>query len=746
MDQNRRSPPPSEDSPPSKKQRSLACRRCRHRKQKCEDKRPCSNCHKSGEECLPTEPAPRGNVDSDYVKALEVRVAELESRDPVESRDHAPAFDHASRARHPAQISNDAACYSAPDDSSFSRGDARQRRPSEAAQILQAISTPSPAALYANPRRAYSNPSPGGLLTLADDSDSGMEHLIYGLVTSPYGQREPREDDNHHALSRGIQVNSPRDGDYLPHSQIAGLSPEIEDILLGAYRDRAQSQYPFFHWNTFLSWHADWKTCQPTDLASRQWQGFFVNMVYATAILCLALPSNGPLDARAFYRNGVSLLPSVLRRADPILKAQAYLILTVHAIHWCSTQRILSLASTTIRYCVQNEFHLAETETRPHSPSDRLETQVRRRCFWSAYGMDRLIMSAFNIPHSIPDAMITSKLYANIDDEDLMNIAAHAPMDAELPDSPHYTCVSSALHITQCRRIQSEITGYTLRWDYEMHYEGSSEWRIRILSELESYKVRVQNFTDPRAKGHTSWRWLAMIYHYTLLMLYRPTKETVLGPAGDWAVQASSQACLFFRKSQMDRQVAQAWVGLLVQFQSGVTLLYCFWATPPEHRTENYCSPDVFDAIRACSNILAIMTDRWPKADCLRDVFELLAREVPIIDRPNCPPTRLSATTVATIRDKLPEVRALVVHRDILRMLQEMITDDFPRNTRSPSVAQQRNAAMLSRAVVGESLTTAAFELPFTSQHLFDVNGEDAQVSLASDELLVFPGLFDIGS
>lgn len=65
-----------------------------------------------------------------------------------------------------------------------------------------------------------------------------------------------------------------------------------------------------------------------------------------------------------------------------------------------------------------------------------------------------------------------------------------------------------------------------------------------------------------------------MIYHYTLLTLYRPTKETVLGAAGDWSIQASSQASLAFRKSQMDRQIAQGWVGVSLSLATWLVFLF----------------------------------------------------------------------------------------------------------------------------------------------------------------------------
>lgn len=392
--------------------------------------------------------------------------------------------------------------------------------------------------------------------TRDDESDTGFEHLIFGLIASP----SLSLDNNSETLPAG-QAGSPVTRPTASHSLAVEMSPEIKKLLLETYRERAQVQYPFLHWDTFLEWHVSWEEGSSPPAEAR-WQGFFMNLAYATSLLLLHGSQASKLDAKVFYQNGVALLPHVLSQQDPVLHIQAFMLLSLNALHKSSSGRILTLASTTMRYCIQQQFHLAETEPDATSPEVRLRNQIRRRCFWCAYKLDRLVMSSFDLPPSIPDAMITVKIYNNIDDHDLLRVASATPQDCELPDAPTYTCVSSSLHIVQCRRIQSEIMAFTLRGDYAARFENSPEWRIRILAELETYRSRVQKFSDPHSKGYTSHRWLAMIYHYTLLMLYRPTKETVLGPAGDWSVQASSQACLIFRKTQMDRQVAQSWLGV----------------------------------------------------------------------------------------------------------------------------------------------------------------------------------------
>ncbi|KAF2710170.1 hypothetical protein K504DRAFT_376730 [Pleomassaria siparia CBS 279.74] len=729
MDDDRSSPTDSQP-PPSKRQRTLACRRCRSRKQKCEDNRPCANCVKSVEDCIPTAPAPRPHVETEYVRVLEERIAQLESLDPQQSLDHirenanlAPALDGSGRA------------------------------PSRIDAVTASV------AIYREPshrRTSGTTDMSFGNAFAAGQEEEDNDHLILGLVASPSAPR------HEHGLSVSdaspiAHFGTSPEQEYTRHSLIESMPTELERVLLEAYRERAQAQYPFLHWGSFLQWHSEWKCCPRGDFKSRSWQGFFVNLVNATSLLLLRRPHVGHSDAQTFYRNGISLLPFVLERPDKILHIQAYLLLAMHALHQSSTERIISLASTTMRYCVQQQLHLSETEPIASDPFICLGIQVRRRCFWCAYKFDRLVMSSFDIPPSIPDAMITVKTFANINDDELLHTATGTPSEFQSSDSPHYTCVSSALHILQCRRIQSEISAITLRWDYEMQFENAPEWRIRILAELENYKSRVQKYSDPCSKGYTSQRWLAMIYHYTLLMLYRPTKESVLGPAGDWSVQASSQACLMFRKTQMDRQIAQPWLGLLVQFQSGITLLYCFWATPPENRTDNYDSLDVPDALRACSNIVAIMADRWPKAEVLRDVFELLAREIPLVDRPTRPPIRLSEKTVTTIQAKLPQVRALIVHRSILRMIEEMISESFPRFRNEGQIPRSSsgtstcmlppNVASLADRDVSTASANMMFQLPFSAQQQYNLRGSGVvSQDLNAEGPLEFPGMFDFDS
>ena len=51
------------------------------------------------------------------------------------------------------------------------------------------------------------------------------------------------------------------------------------------------------------------------------------------------------------------------------------------------------------------QFHLAEAE--PKNEEAKSEIDLRRRVFWLAYGLDRLVCGIFRLPFSVPDDQIT---------------------------------------------------------------------------------------------------------------------------------------------------------------------------------------------------------------------------------------------------------------------------------------------------------------------------------------------------
>lgn len=65
------------------------------------------------------------------------------------------------------------------------------------------------------------------------------------------------------------------------------------------------------------------------------------------------------------------------------------------------------MVSATMRHCAINQLHLAEAEPSVPFPAFSLEIQIRRRVFWSAYALDRLISWIYHVPNNLIDEHIT---------------------------------------------------------------------------------------------------------------------------------------------------------------------------------------------------------------------------------------------------------------------------------------------------------------------------------------------------
>jgi hypothetical protein len=91
-------------------------------------------------------------------------------------------------------------------------------------------------------------------------------------------------------------------------------------------------------------------------------------------------------------------------------------------------------------------------------------------------------------------------------------------------------------------------------------------------------------------------------------------------------------------------------------------------------------------------------------------------------------------------------------------MIEEMITDDFPRlrgDQSTLSTREQNGSSLPSRQQVRTASPATAnvglppFELPFTAQHMYGVGDAASGVEggpMSADELLAFPGMFDLDS
>lgn len=529
-----------------------------------------------------------------------------------------------------------------------------------------------------------------------------------------------------------------------------GLDPLLdlatESILFDIYYDKVHTRYPFLSFDVLRN-----PSQRPTEL----WVGYFLNMVFSIGLLVGkdSQLSMGRESHQVYHRLAVTrYLSHVFAQPDRLLHIQAYLLLALHAMYSPSTERIISIASATMRYCVMAQLHLAEAEPPPINVEAKVQSQLRRRVFWSAYALDRTVGTIFDLPFSIPDYQITVKMYANIDERELVQ-----ECQAAFPDDPQgqlcHTSVSVALHVVYCRQIQSEILNTTLHREFGKRLDRLSNWRLRVLEKLDRWKSLCHRYSDISSSSHTSSEWLHMIYNYSLAMLYRPTKLNIASGAGDWTVKSCIQAILIFRKFQRETMLSELWLGLIAQFKCGVALLYCFFATPKTYRSEAYETPEASEAVRACSIVLALLAERWPQSKPLRDSFDILAREIPVfspmeLDQGQSP-RRMRQESADALVSNLALLETLVVHRDTLRMIREMASDEFPSSLHREITTPRDNEPTLVTEGTEEisswrTPTTGDLFQPVTP-HFFTPDYSHIDSGNYDYAALGFPGGFDPG-
>ncbi|KAJ5560501.1 hypothetical protein N7513_002900 [Penicillium frequentans] len=522
------------------------------------------------------------------------------------------------------------------------------------------------------------------------------------------------------------------------------FSDQKEQALIQTYLERVNPRYPFIHKEQFLAWYSFWKDLQKSrgDIPTgEQWMSFFIQMAFAVSLLIA--PQVSPEERRlsnTLYSIALSSLSSVFERPDPVLHVQAYLMCTIHALHSPSSQTVLTMISTTMRCCVISQLHRSMYEPPIRDSLTLLEVQIRRRVFWSAYSIDRLISWIYHVPCSVIDENIQTELFANMSDSEIQKWEPRSRSQADVESLPRQTQVSSALHLIRVRKIQSRILAIMMRADYDITLAPHYGWRLHMLKDLDQWRNQLQPHSDPESRGYTSQGWVGMAYNYTILLLHRPTKENVRGLVGEKCLQACADILSVFRQYQKDRQTAQLWPGLLSQFGIGITLLYCFWATPPSSRTELYRSSKSLAAIHTCSVILAVFAEQWRQAEPLRELFDSLSEAIPYHPLTSADHTgsRISVDAASSIRSMMPHIISLVVNMDICRMITEMVTEDYPwhdpRYSEFPSWSSEIHSSQTCFLCHDN---TASKSMPVPEAFgLYEPSVGD------HDEFFAFPGLF----
>ncbi|KAH8649989.1 fungal-specific transcription factor domain-containing protein [Xylariales sp. PMI_506] len=630
----------------------LACTNCKQRKLKakdilvaqCDGQSPkCSNCTKTGRDCLVEDPATGLHRPRDYVRSLETRVAYLEGLlqelRPEVANDHFGSL------------------------------------PTQQAEASLGSAVPAPAQLSTQQQQppqqglvglgGTSTPNDDVRSTDADDTAADLLSNEVALLCLSAAGREPQyfgpSSSVHFSRIVSSTLRLPRRGEGGASSQYSNVSetraqraaqliqefpsPSRMAKLSEAYFNNIHPQYPFLHQPTFQVMEQE---CLAASLrndlgAASSLSLFFVLMVYAIGSLTLG---HTEIDAAEGYYAAALDHIGPLLDLDNLQSIQAMLCCAVYSVRSPVGASLWKISGMAIRHCIELGYH--RSTERYRNSVDSLTKEISKRCFWVAYDIDRVASFILGRPAGISDNAIDVELPLDIDDEYITRDGLLSRPRQNPTDPP--TQLTGALHAIKLRQLWSKFSDNL----YSNTSQSLTNSKHQNLLSVESLRQELEEWraTSPDKLENTHSRplsvfasndWFQLAYYYSILLLYR--HYIVDGPQSAQSPQAfedggdpdvrdrafeicsnnAREMCLLYRRLYQSQrsQIQFTWGSLHILFLGGLTYLYCLWKSPYMRRRTRQTT--VMNTCMACTTVLIIIAERWTEAASYRDIFEILS-------------------------------------------------------------------------------------------------------------------------
>lgn len=339
---------------------------------------------------------------------------------------------------------------------------------------------------------------------------------------------------------------------------------------------------------------------------------FVLNMVYSIGALNLRLTDQNYRDAppEQFYISAMQHVASV-REASPVDNLQALVLLILYHLRSESRNGLWHLTGLAMRTVTDIGLH-REASTRNLPP---LETQLRRRLFWSVYALESILAGALGRPISLSDCDIDQPLPLSINDSDCMQGFNTNNVPGSLtPGQEAYppTNLTQFILLSQLRTFEARIQRTIYRVDRTT--SALQPKMYRLIADLDVWR---QNL--PLNLGTSEHERLMLHFHRDVRLLLQPFLST-LEPNSELfrrCVDAAGQVCQIHKRLHQTPEYGHSFVAVHTVFVSGITLLYALW------KGSNW-SFSISNDIRAASCVLAIMGERAPWIRRFRDEFDAL--------------------------------------------------------------------------------------------------------------------------
>ncbi|KAK8123606.1 hypothetical protein PG999_003524 [Apiospora kogelbergensis] len=615
-----------------RKRGRTACTRCKNRKQKCDDQWPiCSNCRKAATECDKTA-VTEDEPPAAYTRALEERIAFLESRvtelngHQLQQEEQKQRQHHPSVSQFPPRRNSNAlgevvellsmGNFEAPAYIGSSSG---LNLALNLGEMVQATVWNKALPNKRGERNDSSSPrshkrrksSVAGTSFSGGDGSSPTTATTYGSTPAPTPTKTITMDE--------VIANSAG-----PPSDELGLS------ILAAYFSQIHPRYPFLDPDEVWALHCERAALAVTPiphLTKQQRFGIFkLYMVYAIGAMLLQLTDKHTSSPPESYYMSALQHIFAARESRTTQNIEAMALLVLYHLRSPSSFGIWYMIGLAMRTSIDLGLHMRRNEDKL---ADGGEIQMRRRLFWSVYALERIIAISMGRPFSIPDRQIDVELP---EDDICPGTGSKTEKGEDYEDWP-----------SGSSRIPEEATSYNGggTWGVPRSYPAS--WKTSLTSAIFLFKLRrmesriqhsvyrTDNTTRSSIKKNSSssssstnnneLNYMLLHYHRAIRLLVQPFLA-LLPPTDPYyalCLSSAGEICQSHKRLHQTLDYGHSFIAVQTVFVAGITLLYGLW-THPSHTW----SVRLADDVRACSLVLFVMGERASWVRKYRDAFELL--------------------------------------------------------------------------------------------------------------------------
>ncbi|ORY66068.1 fungal-specific transcription factor domain-containing protein [Pseudomassariella vexata] len=578
---------------------ALACQRCKTRKQKCDGQRPsCQSCARLSLKCVYIVPlVPAAGEKKLYIKALEQRVAELES--VLASLGHLGSGNDHLRGSIAALSSSSSQQTISTTPPSLSSLQACQDAEDDGNDILLAV-------------RDLSLSASGHYVGASSNITIGR--VLSSMVHSQRGRRLITSDDP----TRDEDDPAPKSVYSTGMGEVLGapfMTPSVANRLLEGWFRHIATRYPVLHSAHVLELHNN------RDNLTDPYDQGILHLVYAVAGRWLESAGEmGHFFSDQHYDVAFQFMDDILPLRDS--RTVDYLLLM--ALYCTRAPRdpgAWTYVGSAMRLCIELGLH---RRTRRQMPS--VQGEMSKRRFWTAYFLDRDISIAIGRPPGISDHDIDTDLPLDISedtnsDEYVRQASSHV---MNIPTTPSNS-LTSFIHRLRLKRIESEIQHVVYRVDQPSKIPDVIV--NAFLDRLDNWKnaipLEARNFVHKPNTAYDGLEFYTIHYHRCVRFLLYPQLDE--NPINMQYLRLCADACsgiiTDYRSLHQVFPVGFSALSIQSVFLAGLTLIYCAWLAPPHYLS-------VENSLTDCQLLLYIVTERYPSARKYRDVFERIKRTI----------------------------------------------------------------------------------------------------------------------